>query len=282
MKKLLRISPIILCAIALFLSAFTPAGKAKFKNNWKQVDEKLYAFATEISVIEYQEFLHDIPEEMVAKYALDTTVWSKGFKNFDPVKKTYTSHPAFFNYPAVGVSHEGAKAYCAWLTEVINKSTDSYYPFKKVLFRLPTEEEWEKAAAADLIDTKFPWQVLEGVGNPGWPFDKKGRPRANFKVIDQTFIQQDNETGESIIVDKGVNYTEDGYMLTAPVRSFEPNPWGLFHMAGNVSEMIDQKGIAKGGSWNSTGYYLRIESQESYKEPSAQLGFRIFMEVLEE
>ncbi|MEL6250487.1 MAG: SUMF1/EgtB/PvdO family nonheme iron enzyme [Bacteroidota bacterium] len=283
MKKLLKIiSPVLLCAVLLSSTAFYPGAKAKFKSQWKQIDANLYAQATEVSVVNYKEFLHDIPREMAEKYALDTTVWSKGFQYLDPVKENYTSHPAFYEYPAVGLSYEGAKAYCAWLTEVINNQEDSYVPFKKVLFRLPTEEEWEKAATADLVETKFPWEVLKGVGNPGWAFDKKGQPRANFKVIDQSFIQQDPETGESIIVGKGIDYTADGYMLTAPVRSFTPNPWGIYHMAGNVSEMIDTPGIAKGGSWNSTGYYLRIKSQEIYEEPSAQVGFRIFMEVLEE
>ena len=283
MKKLLKIiSPALLCAVLLSSTAFSPEAKVKFKNQWKQIDGNLYARTTELSVLDYQEFLHNAAPEIAAQHAFDTTVWSNPFKYFEPYKEQYTRHPAFQNYPAVGISHEGAKAYCKWLTEVMNNMEDSYIPFKKVLFRLPTEEEWEKAAAADIAEPIFPWETPKGIGHPGWVFTKKGNLYANFKVIDQSFIRMDEETGESIIVDKGTDYSADGYMITAPVRSFFPNPWGIYHMAGNVSEMIDTPGIAKGGSWNSTGYYLRIKSQESYKEPSAQVGFRIFMEVLEE
>lgn len=271
-----------LSLVALFSTAFSPQAKLKFKNLWKQVDDGLFASVTETSVLNYQEFLHYLDAEEAKKFAFDTTVWSSDLRYTDPLAEQYTHHPAFHEYPAVGVSYAGAQAYCEWLTEIINRTRPPHIPFTKVRFRLPTEAEWEKAAAADIEKPIFPWTTPKGFAHPGYVFTAKGQLRANFKLIDQSFIQEDPETGASIIVDKGSDYSADGYMITAPVRSFTPNPWGLYHMAGNVSEMVAEPGIAKGGSWNSTGYYLRINSQESYAGPSAKVGFRVFMEVIEE
>jgi hypothetical protein len=51
-------------------------------------------------------------------------------------------------------------------------------------------------------------------------------------------------------------------------------------MSGNVAEMLNEKGIAKGGSYNSPGYDVRIESKMNYNDASPEVGFRVFMEVI--
>jgi hypothetical protein len=52
-------------------------------------------------------------------------------------------------------------------------------------------------------------------------------------------------------------------------------------MSGNVSEMIQEKGIAKGGSWVSPGNDVKILSEELYSKSSNHIGFRVFMQVIE-
>ncbi|MEZ4938192.1 MAG: SUMF1/EgtB/PvdO family nonheme iron enzyme [Crocinitomicaceae bacterium] len=72
--------------------------------------------------------------------------------------------------------------------------------------------------------------------------------------------------------------------MTSPCRAYKPNAFGLYNMAGNVSEFVQEKGILKGGSFNSTGYYLNIYHSEEYKEPdyrSAETGFRIVIQIIE-
>lgn len=72
---------------------------------------------------------------------------------------------------------------------------------------------------------------------------------------------------------------------TAPVLTYHANPFGLFNMSGNVAEMLDQPGRTKGGSWASSGYYIRIDAEDEYAgitEPSPKIGFRYFVEVIEE
>ena len=102
-------------------------------------------------------------------------------------------------HPVVSVSWEDAQAYCRWKGK-----------------RLPTEAEFEYATRAG-TETKYWW----GNGNPG------SRQVAN--IGDESVKRQYSDwtimTGY-----------DDGYVRTAPVGSFEANPFDLHDMTGNVWE----------------------------------------------
>jgi formylglycine-generating enzyme required for sulfatase activity len=75
--------------------------------------------------------------------------------------------------------------------------------------RLPTEAEWERAARGGLEGKRFAW---------GDEFKPGG------KFVTNTY------TGEFPVRDTA----EDGWAGTSPVKSFPPNGYGLYDMAGNV------------------------------------------------
>ena len=69
---------------------------------------------------------------------------------------------------------------------------------------------------------------------------------------------------------------------TMPVKSFEPNGIGLYNVCGNVAEMTVSAGYAMGGSWNSYGGEIYPTSIKQYTYPSAEVGFRVFMKIVEQ
>jgi hypothetical protein len=74
----------------------------------------------------------------------------------------------------------------------------------------------------------------------------------------------------------------DGWTMQALVETYFPNNMGLSDMVGNVAEMIDEKGKACGGSWNDLPENSTVHSVKNYSGPDETVGFRVFMEVIEQ
>lgn len=249
-----------------------------------------YMDDTEISNNEYRQFMNAILQDSLSvlgePYVMnelypDTTVWTKNFSHHmgDPMMEYYYWHPAFDNYPVVGVDWEAAQVFCKWRTDYLNAYRASTGQYAMPAFRLPSEAEWEYAARGGRDLVKYPW------GNP-YIRNAKGCLIANFKP------------------GRG-NFYDDGHAYTAPVDVYFPNDWGLYNMSGNVSEwtqdafdptamvrawdlnpLLDDpnepRKVIRGGSWKDVAYYLETGTRTfEYKDSTrAYIGFRCAMTYL--
>ena len=217
----------------------------------------------------------------------DTLVWIRDFSYSynEPMAKRYFSHPAFGNYPVVGVSWTQATAFCEWRTQYLNAFLESKKRATESDFRLPTEAEWEYASRGGRSQSMFPW------GNY-YLRNKKGCLLANFKP------------------GRG-NYPEDGGFYTVRADAYWPNDFGLYCMAGNVAEWTSslyyegaynfqhdmnpdirynakdqdpprmKRKVIRGGAWKDVGYFLQTSTRNyEYQDTSkSYIGFRSVIDL---
>lgn len=212
----------------------------------------------------------------------DTTVWIKDFNYSynDPMHQDYFRHQAYGDYPVVGVKWDQAKAFCHWRT----KKKNDYLRGKKnaaavPVFRLPTEAEWEYAARGGLQFATYPW----GTGSTT---SDRGCFLANFKPV------------------RG-DYAVDGALYTVEAKSYNANDYGLYNMAGNVSEWTstayngasyylsstmnpnvedrkNKRKIVRGGSWKDVAYFLEVGTRDFEYADTARsfIGFRTVQDYI--
>jgi len=221
-----------------------------------------------------------IIRDTVAVYP-DTTTWIRDFAYSynEPMHNDYFWHEAYSDYPVVGVSWKQAKAFCQWRTDHKNRYQSSRSKAFVNSFRLPSEAEWEYAARGGLQSATYPW---------GGPYTKTDRGcfMANFKPL------------------RG-DYAADQALYTVEAKSYEPNDYNLYNMAGNVSEWVNasydpssyeyvstinpnvndltnQRKVVRGGSWKDVAYYLQVSSRDYEYADSARsyIGFRTVQDYM--
>ena len=180
------------------------------------------------------------------------------------------------NRPAINLSWYDAKGYVAWLNAMIAGDGENFP------YRLPTEAEWEYAARGG-TDTTFSWEPNADICD-----------YANVANID---------TKQRYALERDVVDCPDNVRETAPVASFNANPFGLYDMHGNVFEWTEDcwhgsytdvspvdgsawmsggggdcsKAALRGGSWVSSAENLRSANrlEELRINQSANIGFRV-------
>ena len=232
-----------------------------------------------------QEFVREVNDMKVYP---DTLVWVHDFSYSynEPMARQYFSHPAFDDYPVVGVSWMQSRAFAAWRTGFWNQWRIQNGESIVDDFRLPTEHEWEYAARGGRDLVPYPW---------GGPYvrNTKGCFLANFKP------------------GRG-NYPEDGGFYTVKTYAYAPNDYGLYNMAGNVAEWTStaffensysfvhdmnpdirydaeegdsptmKRKVTRGGSWKDISYYIQTGSRHWEFQDTAKcyVGFRCVMPFL--
>jgi formylglycine-generating enzyme required for sulfatase activity len=285
----------------------------KFEAAMKLVKGNLYACQTEVTNKEYNQFLSYLLRSnqvtLYKEYKPDITHYEgslltffKGYHLVHIESRETKYDKDYDDYPVVNISYEAAVAYCEWFSDLYNSSKGKRR-FKKVTFRLPKLKEWQIAA---LGYRKFQsWELDENeveVGiprNPGEEVATKTRliPVKGsdirypwYGVYDYRNKVQNNKNcwlGNFKVPAESTNCSAfrpggDGYLITGRVASYLPNGMGLYDVAANVAEMIDEKGKACGGSWDHFPEESTIRSINDYSGSNGAVGFRVFMEVAQE
>jgi formylglycine-generating enzyme required for sulfatase activity len=178
-------------------------------------------------------------------------------------------------YPAINVSWKDAQGYVAWLSEKTGKR-----------YRLLSEAEFEYAARAGTQTAWFWGAEDDSYGS------KKACAYAN------THDEVSKEAHPMYVWSH--HQCSDGYPENAPTGKFQPNPWRLHDMLGNVREWVEdchqegyagapadgsvrphagacEKRVVRGGGWMDGGAtarsVYRYADEESFR--SYQVGFRV-------
>lgn len=263
--------------------AYIPSGTLKKLEGDTLALNGFWMFKTEVSNRQYKEFVSSVKQSgntQALKTVLpDTLVWRTGGVYNEPYVEYYFRHPAYADYPVLGVSHEAARLYCAWLTDQYNVRLAELFPKLKVKsleVRLPTETEWMWAARGGHDLAPYPW---------GGPFlrNAQGDFMCNIAKLGDESISRNLETKQFVLRTGTYYYDVSNADITAPVVSYWPNDYGLYNMAGNVAEMVAQSGTAKGGSWYTGGYDAQIgvpDPNQGNTQPTAYIGFRPIFTVV--
>jgi gliding motility-associated lipoprotein GldJ len=273
--------------------------------------QSFYMDETEVTnfmYLEYLDWLKNVfpPTEESYRYIYegaspDTLVWRNRLGYNETMTNNYLRHPAYADYPVVGVNWIQAVEFSQWRTDRVNEaileksgylkknaktndvsaessfSTDTYLKAPTMTYggneeivlkggrggvkrtpktekdgkvveqknvyaqrssglllpeyRLPTEAEWEYAAAADVGQREY--NIYKGQKKYPWSGDytrsgkrqNKGDQMANFK-------QGNGDYG-------GIaGWSDDGADITNAVKKYPANDFGLYDMAGNVAEWV--------------------------------------------
>lgn len=208
-----------------------PPGTVKIENEW-------YADITEVTNLSWAEYLLDLKHRYGTHSSQflsalpDTMVWAKIIPS---LVSYYHRHPAYKNYPVVGVSYEQALAFCKWRTEHVKAMFRIRHKTNwNIEYTLPTPSQWEQMAY---------WEA--------------GKVQTNTLETTNFNCAETRRNAHTIMV-----------------NLFKKSITGQYQLLGNVAEMTSEKGIAKGGSWFHDNESCRVGQFQLYTQPTAWLGLR--------
>lgn len=261
--------------------------------DWNNIPRRVtvssfYMDETEVRNLDYLEYLYWIDRvfgetypEVYRKALPDTLVWRDPLAYNEPFVQNYLRHPAYNDYPVVGVSWVQASEYASWRTDRVNEmiliregildwdpdqrnennfNTEAYLAgqyegmVRKGMrdldprgtgerqvrwtdgillpsYRLPSEAEWEFAALGLIGNTVYERVVERRL----YPWSGHNVRSSERKTMGIFLANIQRGRGDYMGVAGNLN---DGGEATVPVYAHWPNDYGLYNMAGNVSEWV--------------------------------------------
>lgn len=264
--------------------------------------QSFYMDETEVTNIMYMEYLDwlkrvfdpaDENYKNIYEGALpDTLVWRDRLGYNETMTNNYLRHPAYANYPVVGVNWIQAVEFSKWRTDRVNENvleregylkrdakvteakgentfntetylnapTKTYGGNEEIVlkgqrgrlaakedaknvyaqrtsgiilpeYRLPTEAEWEYAAAADVGNREY--NIYRGQKKYPWKGNYTRSGKRKFRGDQLANFKQGKGDYGGI-----AGWSDDGADITQYVKYYPPNDFGLYDMAGNVAEWV--------------------------------------------
>lgn len=273
---LMRVLP-----IGAFVMGSPERERGRARNEGPQRDLEIrsgFAMSTsEISVSQFASFIAATNYQTDAEKRGDSIIYSEESgrmvrKKDITWRADYVGRAAADNLPVVHVSFNDANAYCEWLSKASG-----------MRYRLPSEAEFEYAARAG-VKTRYWW----GDGSPELGVEN---------LTGKNDRSESDRTWSS-----GFDNYGDGFWGPAPIKLFQANPFGLFDIAGNVSEWTADcwhdsyarapldigpwvnpgcaQRVVRGGSWGSAPDESRAAARAAFNPDhgSAKIGFRVVRE----
>jgi formylglycine-generating enzyme required for sulfatase activity len=267
--------------IGAFVMGSPEREKGRARSEGPQRDLEIrsgFAMSTsEISVAQFAQFIAATDYQTDADRRGDSIIYSENSGRMVRTKgmnwrNDYVGKTAADNLPVIHVSFNDANAYCDWLSEATRER-----------YRLPSEAEFEYAARSG-TKTRYWW----------------GDMSPELGVENLTGINDRSESDRSW--SSGFTGYGDGFWGPAPIKLFLANPFGLFDMAGNVSEWTSDcwhesyarapidigswvnpgcaQRVVRGGSWGSNPEEARAAARSAFNPDhgSAKIGFRVVRE----
>ena len=240
-------------------------------------------------------------ESPLSEQTIESAFWmgryevtNEQFAVFDPNHDSRLEHGDFLQFserergfalndpkqPVARVSYNQALAFCEWLSAKTGMNVS-----------LPTEVQWE-------------WACRAGTQTPHW-YGEDGDSFAEYANLADSKLEEiltldwQLPSGAVPVWRPAISSQNDGFRVSAPVGSFQPNPWGLHDMHGNVSEWTRtiysespggntgayesaamERRVVRGGSWYNRPQRATSSWRWGYQpwQRVYDVGFRVIIE----